>query len=90
MAFLMGLVTFVRVMFVGEGYMLALVVGFSMGALIVLAVSTGLFLPMLAEKLGLDPAVLSSPITQTIVDVVGLIIYFKIAILLFPQLRGLP
>ncbi|MCM8771063.1 MAG: hypothetical protein NC936_04265 [Candidatus Omnitrophica bacterium] len=37
--------------------------------------------------MGLDPAVLAGPITTSIVDVGGLIIYFKIAQLLIPALR---
>ena len=39
-------------------------------------------LPVLAKRIGLDPAVMASPFITTIVDAVSLIIYFRIALLL--------
>ena len=39
-------------------------------------------LPLLAEKVGLDPAVMASPFISTIVDVLSLLIYFQFASLL--------
>ncbi len=39
----------------------------------------GCTLPMLAQKLGFDPAVMASPFITTIVDAVSLLIYFKTA-----------
>ena len=39
----------------------------------------GCSLPMLAEKLGFDPAVMSSPFITTIVDALSLLIYFRFA-----------
>ena len=42
----------------------------------------GCSLPILAEKLGLDPAVMASPFISTVVDAVSLIIYFSFASLL--------
>ena len=35
--------------------------------------------PILAEKLGFDPAVMASPFITTIVDVLSLLIYFSVA-----------
>ena len=40
----------------------------------------GCSLPIVAKKLGFDPAVMASPFITTIVDAVSLFIYFKIAI----------
>ncbi len=40
----------------------------------------GCSLPMLAEKLGFDPAVMSSPFITTIVDALSLLIYFRFAV----------
>jgi len=42
----------------------------------------GCLLPLLAEKIGLDPAVMAAPFITTIVDVLSLVIYFRFAILL--------
>ena len=39
----------------------------------------GCALPMLAKKLGFDPAVMASPFITTIVDALSLLIYFGIA-----------
>ena len=39
-------------------------------------------LPLLAEKIGLDPAVMASPFISTIVDVMSLLIYFAFASLI--------
>lgn len=39
----------------------------------------GCSMPMLAEKLGLDPAVMASPFITTILDAISLLIYFTIA-----------
>ena len=36
-------------------------------------------LPLLAKKLGLDPAVMASPFITTIVDALSLLIYFRFA-----------
>ena len=39
----------------------------------------GASLPILAKRLGFDPAVMASPFITTIVDVLSLLIYFSIA-----------
>ena len=38
-----------------------------------------LLLPLLAEKVGLDPAVMASPFISTVVDATSLLIYFRFA-----------
>ena len=40
----------------------------------------GCLLPLLAEKIGLDPAVMAAPFITTIVDVLSLVIYFQFAL----------
>ena len=46
---------------------------------VILAKFFGCTLPMLVKKIGLDPAVMASPMITTIVDALSLIIYFLIA-----------
>ena len=46
---------------------------------VIVAKLVGCTLPMLAKKVGFDPAVMASPFITTIVDAVSLVIYFKIA-----------
>lgn len=54
---------------------------------IVFAKFIGCSLPMLAKKIGFDPAVMSSPFITTIVDAVSLLLYFGIATALIPSLH---
>lgn len=54
---------------------------------IVFAKFIGCSLPMLAKKIGFDPAVMSSPFITTIVDAVSLLVYFGIATAFIPQLH---
>ena len=54
---------------------------------IVFAKFIGCSLPMLAKKIGFDPAVMSSPFITTIVDAVSLLVYFGIATALIPSLH---
>ncbi len=46
---------------------------------VIVAKLVGCTLPMLAKKVGFDPAVMASPFITTIVDAVSLVIYFNIA-----------
>ena len=47
---------------------------------VIVAKIVGCTLPILAKKVGFDPAVMASPFTTTIVDAISLFIYFNIAI----------
>ena len=57
----------------------ALVVCFTLVVTVVCAKIVGSTLPMIAKKIGFDPAVMASPFITTIVDAISLIIYFQIA-----------
>jgi len=82
-----GLVAFGRSWLLQRDLLLGITVGFTMFCLIILAISTGIFLPLISKKIGLDPAVLAGPITTSVVDVCGLIIYFKVAQVILPVLK---
>ncbi len=58
----------------------ALVVCSTLVVCILLAKIVGCSLPMLAKKLGFDPAVMASPLITTIVDALSLSVYFTIAV----------
>ena len=49
---------------------------------VVVAKIVGCTLPIIAKKIGFDPAVMASPLITTIVDAISLIIYFSIASML--------
>ena len=73
-------VNMVRMMvFSDVGFMISLTVSVTLLFAIVLAAAVGCILPMGAKRLGLDPAVMASPMITTIVDCCALIIYFMVA-----------
>ena len=45
-------------------------------------------MPIFAQKVGIDPTVVSAPLITTLVDASGLFIYFSIAKLTVSQLAG--
>jgi magnesium transporter len=57
----------------------AIVVGISLMAITILSTIFGAFLPLLFKALGFDPAMMSAPLSATIVDVIGVLIYLEIA-----------
>lgn len=57
----------------------AAVVCVTMVLTVIVAKIIGCTLPMVAKKLGFDPAVMASPFITTIVDAVSLLVYFGIA-----------
>jgi len=62
------------------GYLIGVVVGLAMLAIILTANLIGAILPFILSRLRIDPAIASSPLITTIVDALGLVIYFSIAI----------
>ena len=83
-AFLCGLTlalaNFVKLMLVDNvEVVIALVVCLTLAVTILIAKLIGSSLPIFADKLGLDPAVMASPFITTLVDATSLIIYFKFA-----------
>ncbi len=73
-------VVFVKVIFIDQkGASIAAVVAITIFFVIVIAKLVGCTLPMLAKKIGFDPAVMASPFITTIVDALSLLVYFAIA-----------
>ena len=83
----LGAANFVKMMLVdrllmGNGEVtvpVALVVCCTLVLTVLCAKIVGCTLPMAAEKLGIDPAVMAAPFITTIVDALSLLIYFAIA-----------
>ena len=57
----------------------ALVVCVTLVIVVLIAKLVGCTLPMLAKKIGFDPAVMASPFITTIVDALSLMVYFNLA-----------
>lgn len=64
------------------GLWVSLVVCLTLIVTVFFAKIIGCVLPMLAKKVGFDPAVMASPFITTAVDAISLIVYFQIATLL--------
>ena len=62
-----------------SGFDLALVVGLSMVLIVLVANLIGALLPFTLTKLKFDPAVASSPLITSMMDAIGLLIYFSVA-----------
>ena len=60
-------------------WLVALVVCATLALTVLVAKIVGCSLPLLAKKLGFDPAVMASPFITTIVDALSLLVYFGIA-----------
>lgn len=60
-------------------WLVALVVCVTMASTVLVAKLIGCTLPIIAKRLGFDPAVMASPFITTIVDALSLLVYFSIA-----------
>lgn len=63
--------------FVEHHWVISLVLGISVSLTVVAAAVIGGTLPMIFQALKLDPALMSGPFITTLVDIIGLIIYFE-------------
>ena len=63
----------------GEGPLVATAVGISLISITTLAATAGASLPLLFDRMGLDPALMSAPFITTATDVAGVLIYLKTA-----------
>ena len=76
---LMILVVFPFAWWQGEGPLIASAVGISLISITTLAATAGAILPLLFERMGLDPALMSSPFITTVTDLAGVFIYLSTA-----------
>lgn len=77
---ILTLANFLKLMLVDHVTMeIAVVVCITLLVTVVIAKIVGCMLPMLAKKIGFDPAVMASPFITTIIDALSLVIYFQVA-----------
>lgn len=76
----LSIANFFKIMIVDQTSMtVAFVVCLTLFATIVVAKLVGCVLPVIASRIGFDPAVMASPFITTIVDALSLLVYFNIA-----------
>lgn len=78
----LSLVGFVIAYLVSTSLHVAFVVAFALLVVVVLSNTVGLLLPLFFRLFKIDPAVSSSPLITTVVDILGLLTYFTLATLL--------
>ena len=84
---LLGVVTFAKVLLVDKLLLgnsavtvtVAVAVALSLTVTIIVAKIIGATLPIIAKRIGLDPAVMASPLITTLVDAISLIVYFFVS-----------
>lgn len=86
-AFIVGaalaVVNGIRIVFMYHDVRMAILVGLSLMVTIMIAKLVGCTLPLLAKKVGLDPAIMAAPLITTLVDTCSILVYFNIATRLF-------
>lgn len=63
------------------GIVKALIVASTVLMVVVLGSVVGSLLPLALRRIGLDPAIMSNPLIAAIIDVLGVVIYYKVALL---------
>jgi magnesium transporter len=81
-----GVLGFARAYFASDEHALALalVVSISIVSVVMVGSLVGSLLPLLIQKVGLDPAVSSTPFIASLSDVIGLLVYLGVATAMLP------
>lgn len=75
----MGIVGIFRALLWHTGFEVALVVAFTLPAVVIWSNTVATVIPIVADRVKIDPTVISGPMIATIVDATGLLIYFSLA-----------
>lgn len=74
-----GLGLFLAIFLWDARWEVALAVALTLPMVVIWSMTVGTIVPILADRLNIDPAVISGPMITTIVDVTGLVIYYTLA-----------
>ncbi|WP_319406316.1 magnesium transporter [uncultured Desulfosarcina sp.] len=83
----LGLMAYFRVFLQDHSMILGWTVGVALLATLLTANLTGALMPLLLKKLNLDPALTAGPFIATVIDAVGITLYFQIAIFLMRVIK---
>ncbi len=76
----LSLLNMARIVFLdGRGFLVALTVSASMCLVVMVAKMVGSMLPIIAKKIGIDPALMAGPLVSSLTDMISLAIYFQMA-----------
>lgn len=81
---LLAFVNGIRICIMYDGnIMLAVALGITMIAVVTIAKCIGCVLPLIAKKIGIDPAIMAAPLITTITDTCTILVYFGIVTAMF-------
>lgn len=78
----LGLMAYFRVFLQDQNLMLAVIVGAALLATLMVANLGGALIPLALRQLNLDPALTAGPLMATVIDAVGITVYFQTAIVI--------
>lgn len=81
--FMLAVVNGIRVIIMYHDPLLAFALGITLICTVMLAKTIGCMLPLVAKKLGLDPAIMAAPLITTLVDTGTIFVYFTIVTRIF-------
>ena len=77
---MLSLLNMARIVFLDRrGFLVALTVSASMCLVVMVAKMVGSMLPIIAKKIGIDPALMAGPLVSSLTDMISLAIYFQMA-----------
>ena len=80
----LAVVNGLRIMLMGQGdVLMAFTIGLTMACTVVIAKVVGCTLPLIAKRVGLDPAIMATPLISTLVDISTISVYFAIVSAVF-------
>jgi magnesium transporter len=82
---MLAVIGMLRVWMWGDGVRFMLTIGATLVAIPLMGCTVGSMLPLLLRRVGIDPATSSTPFIATLIDVLGIMVYFNVAKLLLAQ-----
>ena len=80
----LAVVNGLRILVMGQGdALVALTIGVTMACTVIIAKVVGCTLPLVAKRVGLDPAIMATPLISTLVDISTISVYFAIVSYVF-------
>lgn len=82
---ILAVIGMVRVWMWGDGTQFMITIGVTLMAIVLTGCTVGAMLPLFLRRIGLDPATSSTPFIATLIDVLGILVYFNMAQLLLAE-----
>jgi magnesium transporter len=84
----LGIIALLAALGMGRSLPEALVVSSTVFFVVVMGTVTGAVLPLLFKRLGMDPALMSNPLIAAIIDVLGVVTYYTVAMVSLEHLAA--